>query len=74
MSLPSDEEIRRAQLLGRASARANRRIDTCPYGEDQRVLRHRWVRAYIDGGGRAGLESKGEKVRRALARMWRGRP
>lgn len=67
-STVTDEEIARAQALGRAAAAANRRIDTCPYPRAQRVLRLRWVRAYTDAGGRAGIEGRATRV----LRRWRG--
>jgi len=46
MSTPTDAEIGRAQLLGRAAARAGRSLSTNPFPADQRVLRYRWAIAH----------------------------
>lgn len=47
----SDEELQRAQRLGRASARAGRPVSSCPFdasGDDaQRLLALRFVRGYV---------------------------
>jgi hypothetical protein len=57
--LPADEEIARAQALGRLAAREGASAATCPYGQDtpaDRVLAYRWVRAYTAAGGNAGID------------------
>lgn len=56
MNVPSDRDIARAQALGRLAGRAQRPVETNPYRRDERVLRARWVCAYVDAGGRAGLD------------------
>lgn len=53
----TDPDIARAQALGRLAAREGRPVSTCPYGDDQRALRMRWVLAYAGAGGRGGLET-----------------
>lgn len=60
-----DKDIARAQALGRAAGRANRPVDENPYKTD-RVLALRWVRAYVGAGGRHGIETVVERVRRAM--------
>lgn len=51
---PTDDELARAERLGRATARAGRELnaDTCPWnanGDDtQRVLAARFTRAYLN--------------------------
>jgi hypothetical protein len=58
MSMPTDEEIARAQAFGRLAAREGKPVDTCPYTQDtpaDRVLAYRWVRAYTGAGGDAGV-------------------
>lgn len=57
MNVPSDRDIARAQALGRLAGRAQRPVETNPYGRDERVLRARWVCAYVRAGGRAGLDT-----------------
>lgn len=70
----TDEEIARAQALGRAAAAANRRIGSCPYPRGENVLRLRWVLAYVDAGGRAGVEGRAARVAARLERWRRGTP
>lgn len=59
MSLPTDAEIARAQAFGRLTAREGESITACPYGQDtpaDRILAYRWVRAYTQAGGNAGID------------------
>jgi ribosome modulation factor len=48
MSMPTDEEITRAQRLGSLAAKAGKTLADCPYTEDQRVLKARWALAFAD--------------------------
>lgn len=57
MNVPSERDIARAQALGRLAGRAQRPVETNPYGREERVLRARWLLAYVGAGGRAGLDS-----------------
>ena len=47
----TDEQIARAERLGRATARAHRPVSMCPFNTNgdntQRVLAQRFVRAYL---------------------------
>lgn len=56
MNVPSERDIARAQALGRLAGREQRPVESNPYGRDERVLRARWVCAYVLAGGRAGLD------------------
>lgn len=67
---PTDREIARAEALGRLMAGRQMPIGRCPYDRDARVLRWRWVRAYVGAGGRAGVSRfarAGARVREWLA-------
>lgn len=64
MSIPTDEEIVRAQRLGRLAARAGRPVEACPYDAAgppaQRVLAARFVAAYVAAGGDVGRVDFGD--------------
>ena len=45
MNVPSEQDIARAQALGRLAGRVQRPVEINPYGRDERVLRARWARA-----------------------------
>lgn len=66
----TDRDIARAQTMGRLAAQEGLPISSCPYERDRRVERARWVLAYARAGGRAGLESTGERVRAFVKRHW----
>lgn len=58
-TMPTDEEIARAQAFGRLAAREGKTVSTCPYTKDtpaDRVLAYRWVCAYTQTGGNAGVD------------------
>lgn len=42
----SDAQIARAQALGRQAGKAGVRVDSCPYGPGEPVLRMRWLLAH----------------------------
>ena len=72
----TDQDLARAQALGRAAARAKQRVTTCPYSSktaDGRALRYLWVMAYAGAGGRQGVETTTDKLRGAIKRAWHGK-
>lgn len=59
MTVPSDEDIARAQSLGRLTARDGGNVTSCPYPQTTpqgRVLAHRWLKAFMDAGGSTGIK------------------
>lgn len=72
----SDQDIARAQALGRAAARAGLPVTSCPYPWDgspaDRVLRMRWALAYAGAGGRVGVERTVDRIAHRARRLWYG--
>ena len=69
--MTTDRDIGRAQALGRAAAAAGQTLDSCPYPLSERVLRLRWVLAYLGAGGRVGIETRLDKARAKVRSWWR---
>lgn len=70
----SDEDVARAEALGRAAARAGQPMSVNPYPREQRGLRWAWAKAYAADGGldRAlygRVAGRLAKVRRAVRKM-----
>jgi hypothetical protein len=59
----TDQDLSRAEALGRLAARAGRDARACPYqvngDTDQRVLAARFVRAYIGEGSDTANRERG---------------
>jgi hypothetical protein len=72
MSSVSDQDIARAQALGRLAARARLPISKCPYPRTARVLRMRYVLAYTGAGGRVGVEGSAARAGARVRRWWNG--
>lgn len=73
MSMPPDQDIARAQAMGRLAARARQSVEDCPYAREERVLRITWGLAFVRAGG---LDStvyrRLRKVRRGVRKAWVG--
>jgi hypothetical protein len=66
--MSTDQDIGRAQALGRLAGRAGSPVTSCPYNPvTDPVLAVRWVLAYTGAGGRRGVETRWSKVRDGLA-------